>query len=112
MDRPGQARRPENHRLARLGWVNHFPSSPRSGKLRPPPPSHHSEYAVKVLIVDDHPIVISGCRALLAQRPDITLIEALDGEQGYKLYAEHQPDAAVIDIKLPGLPDSRSPGAS
>jgi two-component system, NarL family, invasion response regulator UvrY len=58
---------------------------------------------VKVLIVDDHPIVISGCRALLAQRPDITLIAALDGEQGYKLYAEHQPDAAVIDIKLPGL---------
>ena len=57
----------------------------------------------KVLIVDDHPIVISGCRALLAQRPDITLITALDGEQGYKLYTEHQPDAAVIDIKLPGL---------
>jgi two-component system, NarL family, invasion response regulator UvrY len=57
---------------------------------------------VKVLIVDDHPIIISGCRALLAQRPGFTLIEALDGEQGLRLYAEHRPDVAVIDIKLPG----------
>lgn len=61
-----------------------------------------TEYAVKVLIVDDHPIVISGCRALLAQRPDLTLIEALDGEQGYRLYLEHRPAVSVIDIRLPG----------
>lgn len=57
---------------------------------------------MKVLIVDDHPIVISGCRALLARRPDIALIEARDGEQGYRLYLEHQPAVAVLDIRLPG----------
>lgn len=60
------------------------------------------EYAVKVLIVDDHPIIISGCRALLAQRPGVTLIEALDGEEGVRLYASHRPDVAVIDVRLPG----------
>jgi two-component system, NarL family, invasion response regulator UvrY len=57
---------------------------------------------VKVLIVDDHPIIISGCRALLAQRQGFTLVEAHDGEQGLKLFAEHRPDVSVIDIKLPG----------
>lgn len=63
----------------------------------------YSEYAVKVLIVDDHPIIISGCRALLAQRPGFSLIEALDGEEGLRLYVRHRPDVAVIDIKLPGV---------
>ena len=76
-----------------------FPHPPLS-----PSRKGHKELPVKVLIVDDHPIVLSGCRALLlAQRPDITPIEARDGEQGYKLYAEHHPDVAVIDIKLPGI---------
>jgi two-component system, NarL family, invasion response regulator UvrY len=61
-----------------------------------------SKRNVKVLIIDDHPIVISGCRALLAQRPELSLIEALDGEEGCKLYDRHKPDVAVIDIRLPG----------
>ncbi len=58
---------------------------------------------MRVLIVDDHPIVISGCRALLAGEADIAVAEAADAESGFAAYAESRPDVAVIDINLPGL---------
>lgn len=58
---------------------------------------------MRVLIVDDHPIVISGCKALLAGDADISVSEAGDAESGFAAYAEFAPDVAVIDINLPGL---------
>jgi DNA-binding NarL/FixJ family response regulator len=58
---------------------------------------------LRVLIVDDHPIVISGCKALLASDADIDVFDAADGETGYKAFVKHKPDVAVIDINLPGL---------
>ncbi len=58
---------------------------------------------MRVLIVDDHPIVISGCRALLAGDADIEVSEASDGETGFDAYVALAPDVAVIDINLPGL---------
>jgi DNA-binding NarL/FixJ family response regulator len=58
---------------------------------------------LRVLIVDDHPIVISGCKALLASDSDIDVFDAADGESGYKAFVAHKPDVAVIDINLPSL---------
>ena len=58
---------------------------------------------MRVLIVDDHPIVVSGCRALLGVDPAIEVIDASDGETGYSAYFADQPDVAVIDINLPGV---------
>lgn len=58
---------------------------------------------MRVLIVDDHPIVVSGCRALLAVDPTIEVIEAADGARGYAAYVAERPDVAVLDINLPGL---------
>jgi two-component system, NarL family, invasion response regulator UvrY len=58
---------------------------------------------VRVLIVDDHPIVVSGCKALLAGEPAIEVVEAADGEAGYSAYFAQQPDVAIIDINLPGM---------
>jgi len=37
---------------------------------------------MRILIVDDHPIVASGCRAVLAGEPEIVLLEASDAESG------------------------------
>lgn len=55
---------------------------------------------MKVLIVDDHPIVVSGCRALLAgDRVDI--VSAATSAEGARLYATERPDVAVVDINLP-----------
>ncbi len=58
---------------------------------------------MRVLIVDDHPVVVSGCKALLAAEPDIVVFDAHDAESGLAAYAAHAPDVAVIDINLPGV---------
>ncbi len=56
---------------------------------------------MRVLIVDDHPIVASGCRALLAGEGEIALVEASDAESGERIFAAEHPDVCVIDINLP-----------
>jgi two-component system invasion response regulator UvrY len=58
---------------------------------------------VRVLIVDDHPVVISGCKTLLAAEPNIEVVDAADGKSGYTAYFVHRPDVAVIDLNLPGV---------
>ena len=56
---------------------------------------------MRVLIVDDHPIVASGCRAVLASEPEIVLLEASDAESGERVFIAEHPDICVIDINLP-----------
>lgn len=58
---------------------------------------------MRVLIVDDHPIVASGCRALFAGDSDIEILEASDAESGERVFAAEQPDVCVLDINLPGV---------
>ena len=56
---------------------------------------------MRVLIVDDHPIVASGCRAVLAGEPEIVLLEASDAESGERVFVDEHPDISVVDINLP-----------
>lgn len=56
---------------------------------------------MRVLIVDDHPIIASGCRAVLADEPEIVLLEAADAESGESTFNAEHPDVCVIDINLP-----------
>jgi two-component system invasion response regulator UvrY len=56
---------------------------------------------MRILIVDDHPIVASGCRAVLADEPDIVLLEAADAESGERAFVAEHPDVCVVDINLP-----------
>jgi two-component system, NarL family, invasion response regulator UvrY len=56
---------------------------------------------MRVLIVDDHRIVASGCRALFADDPEIDVVEASDAESGERVFGERQPDICVLDINLP-----------
>jgi two-component system invasion response regulator UvrY len=58
---------------------------------------------VRVLIVDDHPIVISGCKALLAADPKVEVRDAADADQGQATYFAWKPDVAIVDLNLPGL---------
>jgi DNA-binding NarL/FixJ family response regulator len=58
---------------------------------------------MRILIVDDHPIVASGCRALLAGSPDIAILEAADAETGEEIFVAERPDICVLDINLPGV---------
>lgn len=56
---------------------------------------------MRVLIVDDHPIVVSGCRALFADDSDIELLQAVDADSGERAFVDEQPDICVIDVNLP-----------
>ena len=56
---------------------------------------------MRVLIVDDHRIVASGCRALFADEPEIDVVEASDAESGERVFGELHPDICVLDINLP-----------
>jgi DNA-binding NarL/FixJ family response regulator len=56
---------------------------------------------MRVLIVDDHPIVASGCRTVLADEPEIVLLEASDAESAERVFLAEHPDMCVIDINLP-----------
>jgi hypothetical protein len=47
---------------------------------------------LRVLIVDDHPIIASACRAMFACDPDVTIIEASDAESGEAAFALERPD--------------------
>jgi two-component system invasion response regulator UvrY len=56
---------------------------------------------MRVLIVDDHRIVASGCRALFADDPGVDILEASDAESGERTFGEAHPDICVLDINLP-----------
>jgi len=56
---------------------------------------------MRILIVDDHPIVASGCRAVLAGEGEIDILEAADAESGECIFIVERPDVSVIDINLP-----------
>src|SRR5258707_10316196 len=56
---------------------------------------------MRVLIVDDHRIVASGCRALFADEPGIVMLEASDAESGERVFVTEHPDICVLDINLP-----------
>jgi two-component system invasion response regulator UvrY len=58
---------------------------------------------MRILIVDDHPIVGSGCRALFSGDPDIVILQAMDAEAGERMFASEHPDICVVDINLPGV---------
>jgi two-component system, NarL family, invasion response regulator UvrY len=66
-------------------------------------PERPGTNAMRILIVDDHPIVASGCRALLAGDPDVVILEASDAESGERVFVDEQPDVCIVDINLPSV---------
>jgi DNA-binding NarL/FixJ family response regulator len=59
---------------------------------------------ISVLIVDDHPVVRRGLRALLEVQDGIEVTgEAGDGATALALAAERAPDVILLDLKLPGM---------
>jgi DNA-binding NarL/FixJ family response regulator len=60
--------------------------------------------ALRILLVDDHPLVRNGLRALLASVTDMAVVgEASGGEEAIVQAAELQPDIILMDLHMPGL---------
>jgi DNA-binding NarL/FixJ family response regulator len=59
---------------------------------------------IRVLAVDDHPLLRRGIAALLNGEPDMKLIaEAVNGEEAVEKFRAHRPDVTLMDLQLPGL---------
>ena len=59
---------------------------------------------VRIALVDDHPVVLAGIRALLQGVPEVQLVgEANTGATGLKAICDSSPDIAVIDLSLPDI---------
>jgi len=59
---------------------------------------------IKVLIVDDHPILRVGIAAIIEATPDMTVVaHAGSGEEAVELFEKHQPDITLMDLHLPGM---------
>lgn len=58
---------------------------------------------IRVIVVDDHPVVRSGIVFELEQQPDIAVPGAgADGNDALRLARAHQPDVVILDLSMPG----------
>jgi two-component system invasion response regulator UvrY len=58
---------------------------------------------VKILIVDDHPIVRAGLKRLLTAEAGFEVREAASGREALSLFREQQPTLVILDLNLPGI---------
>ena len=66
---------------------------------------------VRILLVDDHPVVRRGTRVLLESVANFTICdEASRGEEAIELATQHQPDLIIMDISMPGMPGLEAAG--
>ena len=59
---------------------------------------------IRILAVDDHPLLRAGIAALVNAEPDMKLVaEASNGEEAVERFRLHRPDVTLMDLQLPGV---------
>lgn len=59
---------------------------------------------IRILLADDHKLILSGLRLLAEQQPDLAVVgEANDGREAFSLAKSLKPDVVVMDIGMPSL---------
>lgn len=59
---------------------------------------------IRILAVDDHPLVRQGVAGLVRIQPDMVLVgEASDGREAIQQFRMHHPDVTLMDLQMPGM---------
>ena len=59
---------------------------------------------IRILVVDDHPVVRDGLVAMLSTQPDFQVVaEAANGQEAVDKAASYQPDIILLDLEMPGM---------
>ena len=59
---------------------------------------------IRILTVDDHPVLRKGIAALVNSEPDMKLVaEACNGSEAIEMFRLHRPDVTIMDLQMPGM---------
>jgi DNA-binding NarL/FixJ family response regulator len=59
---------------------------------------------IRIMIVDDHPLLRTGIAGLISDEPDMVLVaEAENGRAAVELFARHHPDVTLMDVQMPEM---------
>lgn len=63
-----------------------------------------SSAPIRILIADDHPVVLEGLVAILQTQPDFAVVaQATGGEESVHKFRAHRPDVVLLDLEMPDL---------
>ena len=61
-------------------------------------------HRIRILCVDDHPLLREGVAAIIGAQQDMTLVgQATDGRDGIRQHRQHRPDVTLMDVRLPDM---------
>lgn len=59
---------------------------------------------IRIMTVDDHPVLRQGIASLIADQPDLTLVaEATNGREAIQQFRAHRPDVTLMDLQMPEM---------
>jgi len=62
------------------------------------------ENSIRIMAVDDHPLIREGIAGLISAQPDLSLVaEATSGREAIQQFRIHRPDVTLMDIRMPDM---------